>query len=277
MRLLLTTLLLLATLAAAQGKKTLSLAVFGEESTRFKAIKPLRAKLANSLAKMGNYRVTDRSEAILKSLRKDFEYLPGSYMNDEDARQMNDQYDYNSQYICIVESTDMGDGYFSLNAKLISADEGEPSIMATAQSKLLNQQDVNRAGDELVNQLLELGGGIFIDHSHKMNKLSQDFAKTLKNKIKFKEGYCGVNGIKVQINTTEPVCNATSSAVSCTIEATLDGFSCTNDGEVHLKASVTATDRTEAAAINVTKKELLSGKADFLNEWSLELVPWKNK
>jgi len=276
MRLTIAIIFLFAILAAAQGKKSISMAVFGEEPAKFKATKPLKAKLQNAFLKEGNYRVTDRSDEILKSLRKFFEYPEGTIVEDEDARQINDQYNYNSQYICIVESSNNGDGYFTINAKLISTDAGEPSTMATAQSKFSNQQEINRIGDELVSQLLGRTGGIFLDPSHKMDQLSREFFNVLKKRIKFKEGYCGANGIRTQISTEKPVCSKTQSSVSCTIDVSLDGFSCVNDGEVHLKASVTATDRTEAAAINMTKKELLSGKSAFINEWSLELLPWKD-
>ncbi len=276
MRLTITIIFLFAALAVAQGKQSISMAVFGEEPAKFKAIKPLKTKLQNTFLKEGNYRVTDRSDEILKSLRNFFEYQEGTIVEDKDARQINDQYNYNSQYICIVESFNNGDDYFTINAKLISTDAKEPSTMGTAQSRLSNQQEINQVGDELVSQLLGLTGGIFLDPNHKMDQLSRDLFNVLRKRITFKEGYCGANGIRTQINAEKPVCIKTQSSVSCTIDVSLDGFGCVDDGEIHLKASVTATDRTESEAMNRTKKELLNGKSNFINEWSLELLPWKN-
>jgi len=272
MRLTVFLIFLLASLTLAQGKKSITMAVFGDEPAKFKALKPLKAKLEKAFLKEGGYKVTDRSDAILNFLKKDFEYLPGTFVLDEDARQINDL--YKTQYICIVESSNTGDGYFVLSARLVSASEGEHPTEATVQSKLLTQQDINQAGDMLVIQLLKLTGGVFIDQSYKMNPLSQEFSIVLKKRISFKDGYCGAGGLKVQIDTTEPICNETRNTVSCTIDVSLEGFSCTNEGEVHLKGSVSATDRSKAAAITMAKKELLNGKAYFIKDWVSELSEW---
>jgi predicted adenine nucleotide alpha hydrolase (AANH) superfamily ATPase len=261
--------------AAAQSKKTVTMAVFGDEPAKFKALKPLKANLEKTLLKEGGYRISDRSDAVLKFLRKDFEYNAGTSVMDEDARQINEL--YKTQYICIVESSDIGGGSFSLEAKLVSAETGEPSATAYIQSKLLTPQDVTRAGDALVSQLLGKTGGIFINPDYKMNKLSQDFASLLKKKISIKDGYCGADGIMVQISAEAPNCTKARNSVSCSIEVSLNGHGCTNEAEVHLNGAVSATDRAEKLAIDMAKKELLSGKADFIKEWVLELAPWKNK
>jgi hypothetical protein len=272
MRIILIFVFLSVAFATAQNKKTVAMGVFGEESAKFKALKPLRQKIESTLSKEGKFKVTDRSDAILKLLRKDYEYDEGTSVADDDAIQIGEL--FKSQYVCIVESLNIGDGYFLLNAKLVEAEE--PSVTASVQSKLLTQQDVNKAVNELVSQLLKRSGGIFIDPKYKMSVLSQEFTKVLKRKITFKDGSCGANSIVVQINVSEGVCEGHNS-VSCNIDVSLDGIGCTNEAELHLKGTVSATDKTSKAAMDVAKKELLSGKTDFIKEWVEELKPWTGK
>ena len=274
MRTILVLVFLLAAYASAQNKKTVAMGVFGEEGTKFKALKPLKQKFESSLSKEGKFKVIDRSDAILKFLRKDFEYEPGTSVADDDARQIGEI--FKAQYLCVVESSNTGEDNFLLNATLVNVGGEEASSMASVQSKLLNQQDVNRAVDDLVSQLLKLAGGIYIDPKYKMNPLSQEFSKVLKKRITFKDGPCGASSIVVQINTSEGACEGQNS-ISCSIDVSLEGSGCTNEAELHLKGTVRATNKTEKAAMDGAKRELFGGKADFIREWVDELKPWTEK
>jgi hypothetical protein len=275
MRITLVLLFLLAAYASAQGKKTVAMGVFGEEGTKFKAIKPLKQKFESALAKEGKFKVTDNSVAILKLLRKDYEYEAGTMVADDDARQIGEL--LNAGYLCVLESSSTEEGSFWLNATLINVEEkGEASVAASVQSKLSNQQDVNRAVDDLVSQLLKRAGGIFIDSRYKMNQLSQEFAKVLKKRITLKDGPCSANSIVVQIDASEGVCEG-QNAISCSINVSLEGTGCTNEAELHLKGTVRATDRNEKTAMDVAKRELINGKPDFIRDWIEELKPWTGK
>jgi len=273
MRIILVLLFLLAAYATAQNKKTVAMGVFGEEGKKFKAIKPLKQKFESTLSKEG-FKVTDRSAAILKLMRSDYEYEPGTIVADDDARQIGEL--FNAQYLCVLESSNTDEGYFWLSATLVSVEEKEASITATTRSKLSNQQDVNRAVDELVGQLLQRPGGIYMDPKHKMDPLAQEFAKLLKRRIAFKDGPCGANSIVVQLSTGDWVCEGHNS-ISCSINVSLDGSGCTNEAQLHLKGTVRATDINENAAMNVAKKELLNGKPDFIRDWIEELKTWVEK
>ena len=272
MRIILILIFLLAAYASAQSKKTVAMAVFGEEGTKFKAIKPLKQKFESTLSKDGKFKVTDRSAAVLKLLRSDYEYDAGTMVADDDARQIGEL--FKAQYLCVLESSNTGEGIFLLNATLVNVEEeGEASTSASVQSKLSNQQDVNRAVDELVSQLLKHAGGIYIDSKYKMNSLSKDFLNVLKKRITFKDGPCGANSIVVQINTNEGGCEG-QNLISCSINVSLEGSGCTNEAELHLKGTVRATDRSEKVAMDVAKRELLNGKQDFIRDWIEELKPW---
>jgi hypothetical protein len=274
MRITFVLLFLLAAYASAQSK-TLALGVFGEEGAKFKALKPLKQKFESTLSKEGKFKVTDRSAAILKLLRNDYEYDAGTLVADDDARQIGEL--FKAQYLCVVESSNNGSGHFMLNATLVNVEEeDEPSVAANVQSRLSNQQDVNRAADELVSQLLKRTGGIYIDSRYKMNSLSQEFAKVLKKRVAFKDGPCSANSMVVQINTSEGGCEG-QNAISCSINVSLEGTGCTNEAELHLRGTVRATDKTEKAAMDVAKRELLNGKPDFIRDWVEELKPWTGK
>jgi hypothetical protein len=274
MRITFVLLFLLAVYASAQSK-TLALGVLGEEGAKFKALKPLKQKFESTLSKEGKFKVTDRSAAILKLLRNDYEYDAGTLVADDDARQIGEL--FKAQYLCVMDISNTGSGYFMLNATLVNVEvEEEASVAASVQSKLSTQQDINRAADELVSQLLKRTGGIFIDPKHKMNKLSQEFAKVLKKRVAFKDGSCSANSIVVQINASEGICEG-QNAISCSIDVSLEGTGCTNEAELHLKGTVRATDKTEKAAMDVAKKELLASKPDFIRDWIEELKPWTGK
>jgi hypothetical protein len=263
----------MAAYANAQSKKTVATGVFGEEGTKFKALKPLKQKFESTLSKEG-FKVTDRSAAILKLMRKDYEYEPGTIVADDDARQIGEL--FNAQYLCVLESSNTDEGYFWLNATLVNVEEKEASITASARSKLSNQQDVNRAVEELIGQLFQRAGGIYMDPKHKMDPLGQEFAKLLKKRIAFKEGPCGTNSMVVQISTGDWVCEGQNS-ISCSINVSLEGSGCTNEAQLHLRGTVRATDRNEKTAMDVAKRELLNGKPDFIRDWIEELKPWTGK
>jgi len=275
MRIVLVLVFLLIAYAGAQGKKTVVIGVFGEEGTKFKAIKPLKQSFQNALSKEGIFKVTDRSNEILKLMRGEFEYEPGTMLSDDDARQIGDI--LKADYVCVLESSSTGDDSFWLNANLVRVDRGEASVVASVQSNLSNQQDVNRAVDDLVNQLMRRPGGIFIDQNHNMDPLSKEFAKNLKKRISFKEGPCSANSMVVQIETGEWNCGGKLNLMSCSIDVTLEGHGCTNEAQLHLKGTVRATDKNENAAREAAKRELLSGKPNFISDWIGELKPWVDK
>jgi hypothetical protein len=274
MRIILILLVLLAAYASAQSKKIVAMGVFGEEGTKFKALKPLKQKFESTFSKEGNFKVIDHSAAILKLLIKDYEYEAGTLVADDDARQIGEL--FKAHYLCVIVSSNTGEGSFWLNATLVNVEAEEASVAASVQSKLSNQQDVNRAVDDLVSQLLKRAGGIFIDPDHKMDPLSREFAKILKKRIAFKEGPCSTNSMVVQISTSEGECEG-QKAISCSINANLEGSGCTNEAELHLRGTVRATDRNEKTAMDVAKRELLSGKPDFIRDWIEELKPWTGK
>jgi len=269
MRILSILILLLAAYASAQNR-TVALAVFGEEG-KFKAIKPLKQKFESVLTKEGRFRVTDRSAPILKLMRNDYEYEPGTMLADDDAKQIGEL--LKVQYLCIVESVSTGEGNFLINATLSGVEEGEGSTSANILSRLSNQQDVNRVVDELISQLLKQAGGIYVDSKYKMNALSKDFLNVLKKRITIKDGPCGANSMVVKINTSEVNCEG-QNLISCSINVSLDGTGCTNEAELHLKGTVRATDKNEKVATDVAKRELLNGKPDFIRDWIDELKPW---
>jgi len=148
--------------------------------------------------------------------------------------------------------------------------------VASVQSNLSNQQDVNRAVDDLINQLMKRPGGIFLDQSYKMDPLSSEFTKILKKRINLKDGPCSANSMVVQIETGEWSCGG-QNLISCSINVTLEGHGCTNEAQLHLKGTVRATDRNEKAAMEVAKRELLSGRPNFIGDWIGELKPWVDK
>jgi hypothetical protein len=272
MRVVIVLLFLLAAYASAQGKKTVAIGVFGDEGAKFKAIKPLKQKFESTLSKEGKFKVTDNSTAILKLMRKDFEYEPGTMLSDDDARQIGEL--FKVQYLCVLESSNSGEGDFWLNANLVNVAAEEASVAASVQSKLLNQQDVNRAVDDLVSQLLKRSGGVFIDSRYRMNQLSQEFLRVLKKRITFKEGPCSANSMVVQIDTGEWNCEGKQNLMSCSIDVSLDGSGCTNEAQMHLRGTVRATDKNEKAAMDAAKRELINGKPDFIRDWVEELKPW---
>jgi len=268
MRILLILVFLLAAYASAQSQ-TVALAVFGEEG-KFKALKPLKQKFESALSK-SKFRVTDRSAPILKLMRNDYEYEPGTMLADDDAKQIGEL--LKVQYLCIVETVSTGEGNFLITATFSGVEEGEGSTSANILSRLANQQDVNRVADELISQLFKQAGGIYVDSKYKMNSLSKEFLNVLKKRIAFKDGPCGANSIVVKINTSEAVCEG-QNLISCSINVSLDGTGCTNEAELHLKGTVRATDRNEKVAMDVVKRELLNGKPDFIRDWIQELKPW---
>jgi len=275
MRIVLVLVFLLIAYAGAQGKKTVAIGVFGEEGKKFKAIKPLKQNFQNALSKEGIFKVTDRSNEILKLMRGDFEYDPGTMLSDDDARQIGDI--LKADYVCVLESSSTGEGSFWLNTTLVRVERGEASVVASVQSNLSNQQDVNRAVDDLVNQLMRRPGGVFIDPDHNMDPLSKEFAKNLKKRISFKDGPCSANSMVVQIETGEWNCGGKLNLMSCSIDVTLEGHGCTNEAQLHLKGTVRATDKNENAAREAAKRELLSGKPNFISDWIGELKPWVDK
>jgi len=273
MRITLVIVFLLAAYASTQGKETVAMGVFGEEGAKFKAIKPLKQKFENALSKEGIFKVTDKSAAILKLMRTDYEYEPGTMLSDEDGRQIGELLKTN--YLCVLESSNTGEGSFWLNATLINI-EDRTSVVASVQSNLSNQQDVDRAVDDLVNQLMRRPGGIFLDPGYKMDPLSSEFTRILKNRISFKSGPCSANSMVVQIETGEWSCGG-QNLISCSINVTLEGRGCTNEAQLHLKGTVRATDKNEKTAMEVAKRELLSGRANFISDWIAELKPWVDK
>jgi len=273
MRIVLVFLLLLAAYASAQGKKV-ALGVFGEEGSKFKAIKPLKQKFESALSKEGKFKVIDNSAAILKLMRGEFEYEPGTMLSDDDARQIADI--LKADYICVLESSGTGEGSFWLNTTLVRVERGEASAVASVQSNLSNQQDVNRAVEDLVNQLMKRPGGVFLDPSYKMDPLSSEFAKILKKRITLKDGPCSANSMVVQIEANEAGCSG-QNLISCSINMTLEGHGCTNEAQLHLKGTVRATDKNEKTAMDMAKRELLNGKPSFISDWVGELKPWVDK
>ena len=271
MRIILVIVFLLAAYANSQGKKTLAIGVFGEEGTKFKAIKPLKQKFESSLSKEGKFKVTDKSAAILKLMRSDYEYEPGTMLSDDDGRQIGEL--LKAEYLCVLESSSTGEGSFWLNATLINV-EDRTSITASVQSNLSNQQDVNRAIDDLVSQLMKRSGGVFIDTRYRMSQLSQEFLKVLKKRMTFKEGPCSANSMVVQIDNGEWNCSGKQNLMSCSIDISLDGSGCTNEAQIHLKGTVRATDKDEKAAMDAAKRELINGKPTFISDWIGELKPW---
>ena len=273
MRIVLVFLFLLAAYASAQGKKV-AIGVFGEEGTKFKAIKPLRQNFQNALSKEGKFKVIDNSAAILKLMRGEFEYEPGTMLSDDDARQIGDI--LKADYVCVLESSSTGDDSFWLNTNFVRVERGEASVVASVQSNLSNQQDVNRAVDDLINQLMKRPGGIFLDPSYKMNPLSSEFAKIFKKSINFKTGPCSANSMVIQIETGDWSCGG-QNLITCSINVTLEGHGCTNEAQLHLKGTVKATDKNEKAAMEVAKRELLGGRPNFISDWIAELKPWVDK
>jgi len=270
MRIIFVFLSLLIAYASAQGKKTVALGVFGEEG-KFKAIKPLKQKFENNLSKAGKFKVVDQSAAILKLMRNDYDYEPGIMIAEDDARLIGEI--FKAQYLCVVISSNTGEGDFWLNATLVNVAGEEATVEASVQSRLSNQQDVNRAVDDLVSQLLGRAGGIFIDTKYPMDPLSKEFAKVLKKRVAFKEGPCTANSMVVQISTSEGECEG-QKLISCIINVSLEGTGCTNEAQLHLRGIVRATDRDEKTAMSVAKRELLAGKPDFIRDWIEELKPW---
>jgi len=275
MRIVLVLLFLLAAYASAQGKKTVAMGVFGEEGKKFKAIKPLKQKFESTLSKEGGFKVTDNSTAILKLMRSDYEYEPGTMVSDDDGRQIGEL--LKAQYLCVLESSNSGEDDFWLNATLVHVAGEEASVVASVQSKLSNPQDVNRAVDDLVSQLLRRSGGVFIDSRYKMSQFSKEFLGVLKKRMTFKEGPCSANSMVVQIDNGEWVCEGKQNLTSCSIDISLDGSGCTNEAQMHLRGSVRATDKNEKAAMDAAKRELLNGKPDFIRDWVQELKPWTGK
>ncbi len=275
MRIVLILVFFLAAYASAQGKKTVAMGVFGEEGAKFKAIKPLKQNFQNALSKEGIFKVTDNSAAILKLMRGEFEYEPGTMLSDDDARQIGDI--LKADYVCVLESSSNGDGSFWLNTNIVRVERGEASIAASVQSNLSNQQDVNRAVDDLINQLMRRSGGVFIDPNHNMDPLSKEFVKNLKKRITLKDGPCSANSMVVQIETGEWNCGGKLNLMSCSVDVTLEGHGCTNEAQLHLKGTVRATDKNEKAAMEVAKRELLSGRPNFISDWIGELKPWTGK
>jgi len=273
MRIILVLLFLLASYASAQGKKTVAMGVFGEEGTKFKAMRPLKQRLESALLKEGKFRIVDRTNDILKLLRTDFEYDAGTMVSDDDARQIGDI--LKADYLCIVESSSTVENYFLLKARLVSVEE-QTSATVRVQSNLSSQQDINRAVDELISQFFKRPGGLFLDPKYRMNPLSLEFANSLKRRVSFKDGPCIANSMVIQINVNENGCEGQNS-ITCSIYATLEGTGCTDEAELHLKGMVKATDRTEKAAMDVAKRELLSGRPNFIGDWIEELKPWVGK
>jgi len=275
MRIVLILISLFVAYANAQGKKTVAMGVFGEEGAKFKAIKPLKQKFESTLAKEGGFKITDNSIAILKFMRKDYEYEPGTMVSDDDGRQIGEL--LKAQYLCVLESSNSGEDDFWLNATLLNVAGEEASVVASVQSKLSNQQDVNRAVDDLVSQLLRRNGGVFIDTRYRMNQLSQEFLRVLKKRMTFKEGPCSANSMVIQIDVGEWVCEGKQNLMSCSVDVSLDGSGCTSEAQMHLRGSVRATDKNEKAAMDAAKRELLNGKPDFIRDWVEELKPWTGK
>jgi len=271
MRIVLILVFSLVAYANAQSKKTVAMGVFGEEGTKFKAIKPLKQKFESSLSKEGKFKVIDKSAAILKLMRSDYEYEPGTMLSDDDARQIGEL--LKAEYLCVLESSSTGEGSFWLNTTLMNV-EDRTSVVASVQSNLSNQQDVNRAVDDLISQLMKRAGGVFIDSRYNMNQLSQEFLKVLKKRMTFKEGPCSANSMVVQIDTGEWNCSGRQNLMSCSIDISLDGSGCTNEAQIHLKGTVRATDKNEKAAMDAAKRELVNGKPTFISDWVEELKPW---
>jgi len=275
MRIIQILLFLLIAYAGAQGKKTVSLGIFGEEGSKFKALKPLKQKFESAFAREGGFKITDNSAAIHKLMLNEYEYEEGIMVADDDGRQIGTL--LKAQYLCIIISSSIGEGAFWLNAALINVAGEEGTVMANVQSNLSNQQDVNMAVDDLVSQLLQRAGGVFFDRSYPMDPLSKEFAKVLKKKITIKDGPCSANSMVVKISTEETECSGRKSLTTCSIDVSLEGSGCTNEAELHLRGTVRATDKDEKTATDVAKRNLLNGKADFLEDWIDELKQWSGR
>jgi len=275
MRIILILVFSLVAYASAQNKKNVALGVFGEEGAKFKALKPLKQKFESSFAREGGFKVTDNSTAILKLMRNEYEYEEGIMVADDDARQIGVL--FKAQYLCIIISSNTGDDSFWLNAALVNVAGEEGTVSASVQSKLSNQQDVNAAVDDLVSQLLQRAGGVFLDRSYPMDPLSKEFAKVLKKRITIKDGPCSANSMVVKISTEEPECSGRQNLTTCSINVSLEGSGCTSEAELHLRGTVRATDKDEKTATDVAKRNLLNGKPDFLIDWIEELKQWSGK
>jgi uncharacterized protein (TIGR02145 family) len=134
-------------------KHKVAVGVIGDEPENSNALNGLSTELTKAIVKSGKYTAVNRSEDILKQLGKEHKYQNSGAVDDEQIKQLGKQFAV--QYLCIVRSTRMMDGYM-LEARIVDVETAAiaDGMMGSEPSRLASMNELMRVAEELTHQLL---------------------------------------------------------------------------------------------------------------------------